>query len=87
MNAKVLYKFVKRGDCVIVDAPDFAVLPSTTFSYPSLGIPFSLNHRHFFQAGVENFVFISAAGAQHEHALLRGYWKGKLKAEKAILER
>ncbi|CAM9466405.1 unnamed protein product [Pylaiella littoralis] len=39
------------------------------------------------KAGVENFVFISAAGAQHEHALLAGYWKGKQKAEKAILER
>lgn len=50
------------------------------------GIPL-LAHRRFFQAGVENFVFISAAGAQHEHALLRGYWKGKQKAEKVILER
>eukprot|EP00903_Cladosiphon_okamuranus_P010693 g10106.t1 len=39
------------------------------------------------KARIENFAFISAAGAQHEHALLRGYWKGKQKAEKAILER
>ncbi|CAM9319310.1 unnamed protein product [Scytosiphon promiscuus] len=39
------------------------------------------------KAGVKNFAFISAAGAQHEHGLLRGYWKGKQKAEKAILER
>lgn len=50
------------------------------FSFPQNPCP------DFFQAGVENFVFISAAGAQHEHALLRGYWKGKQKAEKAILE-
>lgn len=41
----------------------------------------------FIQAGVERFVFVSAAGAQHEHMLMRGYWKGKQKAEAAILER
>ena len=39
------------------------------------------------KAGVENFVFISAAGAQHEHLVLNGYWKGKRKAEAAILAR
>ncbi|CAM9731971.1 unnamed protein product [Ectocarpus sp. 8 AP-2014] len=39
------------------------------------------------KADVERFVFISAAGAQHDHPVMKGYWKGKQKAEKAILER
>ncbi|CAM9162794.1 unnamed protein product [Ascophyllum nodosum] len=39
------------------------------------------------KAGVERFAFISAAGCQHDHVLLKGYWKGKQKAEAAILER
>ena len=56
----------------------------------------SLNHLHphssfpnadHSQAGVDNFVFISAAGSQHVHLLLQGYWKGKQKAEAAILRR
>lgn len=32
-------------------------------------------------------VFISAAGAQQVHLLLKGYWKGKQKAEATILQR
>lgn len=39
------------------------------------------------QAGVERFVFISAAGSQHVHPFLAGYWRGKKKAEAAIEER
>ncbi|CAM9780435.1 unnamed protein product [Sphacelaria rigidula] len=39
------------------------------------------------KAGVDNFVFISAAGSQHLHLLLQGYWKGKQKAEAAIMRR
>lgn len=68
------------------DSSFFILLTLFMTPPPHPVVPF-LTHRHFFQAGVENFVFISAAGAQHEHALLRGYWKGKQKAEKAILER
>lgn len=38
------------------------------------------------QAGVENFVFVSAAGSQQIHILLKGYWKGKQKAEEAVMQ-